>query len=170
MCPDFPRVAVTVDPADIWNYSTRTLTALTGQPRIDILGEDASFEAGTGARKVVLDRLLAPQTPIEGTVAMDGTEKTVVERTGTLEFNLDGYIDLTPMTSGDIIIIREYMQIASGGSYVKYAEETYSGSQSIPLLHIVTKPARYGLKITAQQTGGTNRTLTYQFFERKRTA
>lgn len=156
--------------ADVWAVATRTLTAFTGQPRIDLLGEDASFEDGTRARKSVLDRLLAPTAPIEGTVAMDGTEVTVVEQTGTLEFQLDGYINLTPMAAGDTITIREYMKIASTGSYVKYAEESYSDAQSIPLLHIVTKPAVYGLKLTAQQTAGTNRTLTYQFFKRIRTA
>jgi hypothetical protein len=156
--------------ADVWGYSSRTLTGLTGQPRTDLLGEDASFEAGTGARKAVLDRLLAPTTPSEGSVTADGTEQTVVEATGTLEFQLDGYIDLSNMASGDTVVVREYMKIASAGSYVKYAEETYSGAQSIPLLHILTKPARYALKVTLQQTAGTNRNYPYQFFKRIRTA
>jgi hypothetical protein len=225
MCPDFPRVTATVDVAEIWNYSSRTLTSLTGQPRTDLigadesldthgytstragkldnldatissratvadvwayssrtlttlagqprtdlLGEDASFEAGTGARKAVLDRLLAPTTPSEGSVTADGSEQTVVEATGTLEFQLDGYIDLTNMASGDTVVVREYMKIQSAGDYVKYAEETYSGAQSIPLLHILTKPARYGLKVTLRQTAGTNRSYPYQFFKRIRTA
>jgi hypothetical protein len=156
--------------ADVWGYSSRTLTTLAGQPRIDLLGEDASFEDGTGARKAVLDRLLAPTTPLEDTLTADGTEQTVVEATGTLEFQLDGYIDLSNMASGDTVVVREYMKIASAGSYVKYAEETYSGAQSIPLLHILTKPARYALKVTLQQTAGTYRTFGYQFFKRIRTA
>jgi len=168
--PDFPRVTATVDPAVIWSYSTRTLTEFKGTPRSDLLGEDATFEAGTGARKAVLDRLLAPTSPIEGTLTADGSEQTVVEATGTLEFQLDGYIDLSNMASGDTVVVREYMKIASGGNYVKYAEETYSGAQSIPLLHIVTKPARYALKVTLQQTAGTNRDYPYQFFKRMRTA
>jgi hypothetical protein len=225
MCPDFPRVTATVDPATIWNYSSRTLTSFTGQPRtdligadesldthgytstragkldnldatvssrataadvwayssrtittlagqprIDILGEDASFEAGTGARKAVLDRLLAPTSPLEGTLSADGTEQIVVEATGTLEFQLDGYIDLTNMASGDTVVVREYMKIQPAGSYVKYAQEPYSGAQDIPLLHVLTKPARYGLKVTLQQTAGTNRDYPYQFFKRIRTA
>jgi hypothetical protein len=229
MCPDFPRPTVTVDPSTIWNYSTRTLTgltgtprsdllgvdqdlatigytgtraakldnldaavstrsshsaadvwavasrtltALTGQPRIDLLGEDASFEAGTGTRKARIDRLAnieAFDTPIEGTVAMDGTEKEVVldEVSGNPSRFLEGYIDLTPMASGDTIVVRQYMKIASAGAYVKYAEETYTDAQSLPLLYIVSKSGRYGVKITAQQTAGTNRTLTYQFFRRR---
>jgi len=229
MCPDFPRVTATVDPAVIWTYSTRTLTGFTGtprsdllgvdqslatigytsaraakldnldvavstrsshtaadvwavttrtltslagQPRIDLLGEDASFEAGTGTRKALIDRLASMEafdTPIEGTVVMDGTEKNVVldEVSGNPSRFLEGYIDLTPMASGDTIVIRQYMKIAATGDYVKYAEETFSGAQSLPLLYIVTKPGRYGIKITAQQTAGSYRTLGFQFFRRR---
>jgi hypothetical protein len=148
------------------------LTSLAGQPRIDILGEDASFEAGTGTRKSRIDRLdkiEAFDDPIEGSVAMDGTEKNVVldEVTGNPSRFLEGYIDLTPMASGDTIVIRQYMKIASGGNYIKYAEETYSGAQTLPLLYITTKSGKYGIKITAQQTDGTNRTLSFQFFRRR---
>jgi hypothetical protein len=160
--------------ADVWAVTTRTLTSLAGQPRIDLLGEDASFEAGTGTRKALIDRLASMEafdTPIEGTVAMNGTELNVVldEVTGNPQRFLEGYIDLTPMDSGDTIVVRQYMKIASAGAYVKYAEETYSGAQTLPLLYIVSKSGRYGIKITAQQTAGTNRTLQYQFFRRKTT-
>ena len=158
--------------ADIWAYTTRTLTGLTGQPRIDLLGEDASFEAGSGTRKSLIDRLASMEafdTPIEGTVVMDGTEKNVVldEISGNPQRFLEGYIDLSPMASGDTIVIRQYMKITATGGYVKYAEESYSGAQSLPLLYIVTKPGRYGIRITAQQTAGTNRTLSFQFFRRR---
>ena len=158
--------------SDVWAVTTRTLTGFTGQPRIDLLGEDATFEAGTGARKVLIDRLAkieAFDDPLEGTVVMDGTEKNVVldEITGNPSRFLEGYIDLTPMASGDTIVIRQYIKIASGGDYIKYAEETYSGAQTLPLLYVVSKSGRYGIKITAQQTAGTYRTLTYQFFRRR---
>jgi hypothetical protein len=159
---------------DVWSYSARSLTTLAGQPRIDLMGEDASFEAGTGTRKTLIDRLAnieAFDTPIEGSVAMTGAELSVVldEITGNPQRFLEGYIDLTPMASGDTIVVRQYIKITSTGNYVKYAEESYSGAQSIPLLYVVTKPARYGIKVTAQQTAGTNRTLNYQFFRRKTT-
>jgi len=158
--------------ADVWAVSTRTLTSLAGQPRIDLLGEDASFEAGTGARKTYIDRLArieAFDDPIEGTVTMDGTEKNVVldEITGNPPRFLEGYIDLSPMASGDTIVVRQYMKIAADGDYVKYAEETYSGAQSLPLLYITTKSGRYGIRVTAQQTAGVNRVLTFQFFRRR---
>jgi hypothetical protein len=158
--------------SDVWAVTTRTLTSLAGQPRIDLLGEDASFEAGTGTRKGYIDRLASIEafdTPIEGSVTMDGTEKDVVldEVTGNPQRFLEGYIDLSQMASGDTIVVRQYMKIASAGSYVQYAEETYSGEQSIPLLYVTSKSGRYGIKVTAQQTAGTYRTLGYQFFRRR---
>ena len=156
--------------ADVWAVASRTITALTGQPRTDLLGEDASFEAGAGARKVRIDRLdsiPAFETPVESSVVMDGTEKTLVEKTDNKLGLLDGFVDLTPMQAGDTIVVRQYMQVKAAGTYVKYAEETYSGAQSIPLLFLTTKTAKDKIKVTAQQTAGTNRTLDVQFYRRK---
>lgn len=155
--------------ADIWAVGTRTITALTGTPRSDLLGEDATLEAGVGARKARIDRLAnvpAYETPVEASIAMDGTEKILVEKTDDKIGLLDGYVDLTPMAGGDTIVIRQSMKVKAAGAYVKYAEETYTGAQTIPLLHVVTKPAKTSIKVTAQQTGGTNRTLDVQFFRR----
>jgi hypothetical protein len=162
----------TLTAAEVWGYATRTLTGLTGQPRIDLLGEDADFESGTGARKQLIDRLAymdAFDTPIEGTVATSTTETNVVldEPAGNPPRFLEGYIDLSPLASGDTIIIRQYMKITSTGTYKKYAEETYSGPVDPPMLYIVTKPGRYGIKVTVQQTAGTSKNLDFQFFRRR---
>jgi len=153
--------------ADIWAVVTRQLTAITGQPRTDLMGEDASFEAGTGVRKARIDRLAnipAFETPVEASILMDGTEKILVEKTDNKIGLLDGYCDLTPMVGVDSIVIRQYMQVKAAGAYAKYAEETYTGAQTIPLLHVVTKTAKDKIKVTAQQTAGTNRTLDVQFY------
>jgi len=153
--------------ADVWAVATRQLTAITGTPRSDLMGEDASFEAGTGARKARIDETPAFETPVESSIVMDGTEKILVEKTDSKMGLLDGYVDLTPMAGGDAIVVRQYMKVKAAGAYIKYAEETYTGAQTIPLLHIVTKPAKTSIKVTAQQTAGTNRTLDVQFFRRK---
>jgi hypothetical protein len=164
----------TLTAAEVWEYTTRTLTGLTGQPRIDLLGEDADFESGTGARKQLIDRLAymdAFDTPIEGSVETAPTEAYVVldELSGNPPRFLEGYIDLSALTTGDTIIVRQYIKITPTGSYVKYAEETYSGPQDLPLLYIVTKPCRYGILITVTQTEGTSRVLAFQFFRRRTT-
>jgi hypothetical protein len=164
----------TLTAAEVWEYTTRTLTGLTGQPRIDLLGEDADFESGTGARKQLIDRLAymdAFDTPIEGTHDTAYSEETVIqdELSGNPPRFLEGYIDLSSLTTGDTIIVRQYIKITPAGSYIKYAEETYSGPQDLPLLYIVTKPCRYGIRITVTQTAGTSKELVFQFFRRRTT-
>jgi len=166
--PDFPRTRPPeVDVATIWAYGNRTLTGLTGSPRMDLMGEDASFEIGTGSRKARIDRILASEPEIEGSVLMNGTELKLAESELGVQHQIEGMIDLTPLASGDIVIVRVYMSIETPVSYVKYAEETYSGSVSPSLLFICTKVAKYGLKVTIQQTGN-YRTFSYQFFIRRR--
>lgn len=154
--------------ADVWAVATRQLTAITGTPRTDLIGEDASFEAATGrpAKIPRLDSIPALETPVEQSILMDGTEQTLVEKTDDKFGYLDGYVDLTPMAAADTIVIRQSMQIKAAGAYVKYAEETYSAVQSIPLLHITTKPAKDKIKVTAQQTAGTYKTIDVQFYRR----
>lgn len=153
--------------ADIWAVGSRQITAFTGTPRTDLLGEDASFEAGTGARKARIDNTPAYEAPVEASIAMDGTEKTLVEKTDDKIGLLEGFVDFTPMAGGDTIVIREYMTIKAAGAYVKYAEESYSGAQTLPLCSIATKPSKTKIKVTAQQTAGTNRTLDVQFYRRR---
>jgi len=168
----------TLTASDVWTYTTRTLTEFKGQPRIDLLGEDASFEAGTGARKTNIDRLASIEAhipPVEGTATFATTDtypKTVVLiDTSTLaivgkQHQVDGYIDLSQLASGESITVREYMKIKPGGNYVLYAQETYTGVQDLPLLHITTKPSRYGLKIELVMSSApsANRSFDYQLF------
>jgi len=152
--------------ADIWSEAGRTLTGLTGQPRSDIMGEDADIESGSGSRKARIDRLdnvEIQDTPYEDSLVADGTEQEIVldETGGNPLRSIEGFIDFTAMQAGDTIVIREYLKLESGGSYVKYAEETYSDAQALPACWIDTKPAKYGLRITLEQTAGTNRTFPY---------
>jgi len=164
--------------ADVWAVTVRTLTDFTGKPRADLLGEDADFESGTGARKRRIDRLglmEAHRTPAEGTASFATTDTyprtvTIID-TSTMDIVgkqhvIDGYVDLSALASGESITVREYMIIKSGGTFIKYAEEKYSDVQAIPLLHITTKPARYGLKVELymESAPAANRTFDYQLF------
>ena len=211
--PDFPKPpGGGATAAEVWGYTTRKITALDGQPRTDLMGEDADFEAGTGTRKGRIDAAITTRAPESGgnvaaiktktdalpadpasdtqvntrasatdytagraakldkiqdyfedsfgTLTADGTEQIVREATTLTK--LHAYIDLTNMAAGDTTVVRQFMKIKAAGAYVKYAEETYTDAQSIPLLHVIMKPAKYGLKITLQQTAGTNRAYDWQ--------
>ncbi len=147
---------------DVWAAATRTLSAFTGQPRIDVLGEDATFEAGTGARKVRIDKIPAAVAPVETSILMNGTEQNLVEVTDVKVGTIESWVDLTPMLAGDTIVVRYYKKVKAAGAYVKYAEESYSGVQTLPLLCILKKMSYRDTKVSAQQTLGTNRTLDIQ--------
>jgi len=134
---------------------------------MDLMGEDATFELGTGARKARIDRILATEPEIEGSVLMDGTEQELAKSELGVQHQIEGMVDLTPLALGDTVLVRVYMSIKTPVSYAKYAEETYSGPVSPSLLFICTKVAKYGLKVTIQQTGN-YRTFNSQFFIRRR--
>lgn len=181
--PDYPKQST---PAQVWAEPTRTLSALTGQPRTDLLGEDNTFEAGTGTRKAKIDNVDATVStrakesggrldgvpafvaPTESSVLMDATEKTLIEITDVKSSEIQAWVDLTPMAVGDTIVVRYWRKMKAAGSYVKYAEETYSGAQSIPALCILDKKVYRDIKITAQQTAiGVYRTLDVQIIRAK---
>jgi len=156
--PDFPPTGGATA-AEIWTYGTRTLTNLSD------------------ARAANIDRLAnieAAEAPIEGTASFATTDTypktvTIIDTSGSTKLHyVEGYIDLTQLASGESITVRESMIIKSGGTAVKYAETTYSGAQSIPLLHITTKPARYGLKVELVMSAApaANRSFDYQLFKK----
>ena len=78
----------------------------------------------------------------------------------------DGYIDLTPLTTGDTIEVRVYIQIDVLGSYVQYYVQPFSDAQTPNnLIYIPTLPSDLGWKLTAKQTAGTARTLNWRVYE-----
>jgi hypothetical protein len=123
----------------------------------------ADFDARLSATRAArIDRIVTLEEHSVGTLTADGTEQTVTELTvlGTLE----GHIDLSNMASGDTVRIREYIRMKTGGAYQLYDSVDYSGALAQPALHMVKLPARYGVRITLQQTAGVNRDYDYNFF------
>ena len=98
------------------------------------------------------------------TLTADGTEQTVIESTSIGE--IEGWIDLANMASGDTVIIKVYAKMKSGGTYRRYDSTTYSDAQTNPAIHLIKLSAEYGFKVTLQQTAGSYRTFDYNFFKR----
>jgi len=169
--PDYPP-GKGLDPA-VW-----TDTRAAKLDNLDAaVSSRADGSAYTSARAANLDRLAnieANEAPVEGTanfLTTDTYPKTVVivDTSGSTKRHLiDGYIDLTALASGESLTIRQSMVIKSGGSAIKYAEVAYTGAQTVPLLHITTKPARYGLKIELVMSAApaANRSFDYQLFKK----
>jgi len=113
-------------------------------------------------------RVLVFDAPIEGEAVMDGSEKIIVldEIEGNPPRYLEGYIDLSRLEEGDKVLIKHYVKVQLNGQYREYFKREY-GKMSTQLLYVATKPAKYGIKITAKQTAGRYKTLPYQFFRRR---
>jgi len=163
--PDYPQTGGGASAADVWSYSDRKLTNLSD------------------ARAGYIDRLAnmeAHAAPAEGAASFgtgDVYPKTVtlLDTSGSGEPGengkmhlVEGYVDLSPLAGSEALEIIESMKIASGGSALQYADTTYTGTQAVPLLHVTTKPARYGLKLDLKMSTApaANRTFTYQLFKK----
>ncbi len=99
----------------------------------------------------------------EGTVGADGTEEIMVEQVKIGKTM--GYIDLSNLSDGDEVTIRQYIKLKTNGEYREYAEETYSGVQLLPVIYLTLKESNYGIKTTLQQTTGINRSFDYYFLK-----
>ncbi|MBW2646130.1 MAG: hypothetical protein JRE23_08130 [Deltaproteobacteria bacterium] len=74
-------------------------------------------------------------------------------------------IDLSNMAAGDTYDFKEYYRMESAGSYIEMADTiTLSGAQSPPGFTIRLDQYRYGCKVTATKTAGTDRTFTIEAY------
>lgn len=103
---------------------------------------------------------------VSGSVTMTGGEVTVFEAT-TFRM-VEGYVDLTPMQAGDAVTLKQYVRISVGGAYVLHGSVPYINAQTIPLTWITPLPGVFGVKLTATQTAGVNRTFSYAYFQENR--
>jgi hypothetical protein len=69
-------------------------------------------------------------------------------------------IDMTNIGAGDTYEFREYYRIENGGSYLEVATTvTLSDAQADPLYVMHLESYRYGMKVTAKKTAGTDRSF-----------
>lgn len=95
---------------------------------------------------------------------MDGTEQILFESTEIGEYA--GYIFLHEMVSGDIVIIKAYIKNVENEVYGLRDSATFEGAQGAPCVGVHPTIGKVGLKITAQQTAGTFRTIHHMWFKR----
>jgi len=100
-----------------------------------------------------------------GTLLADGTEQTLVEVLDVTPFTISGYVDLTKLAALETVVMRLYGKISKNGNYIKYAEDSYVGVISSPLLYVDTRPGMYGIKVTIHQLAGVFRNFEYLWIE-----
>lgn len=116
----------------------------------------------TAARAAKIDKVQNFIEDALGTLTATGSEDEI--RESLAEGKLHAFIDLTAMVASDSITVRQYIKVKAAGSYIKYAEETFADVQSLPMLYVVTKPSKHGIRITLEQTAGTYRDFDWETF------
>lgn len=95
---------------------------------------------------------------------MNGTEQTIFENMELGEYS--GYIFLDDMQAGDTITIRVYIKDEEDEAYKLWDSSEYNNVQTKPTTRIPPLAGKVGIKITARQTAGSYREITYCWFKR----
>jgi hypothetical protein len=156
------------------------LAPLKSFAKILVALTSAAMVGGAIASWSVTPRLRAVEAhrePIEGEAEFKATEaypKTVVlvdtsklaDVAGKPHY-VEGWVDMSELASGETVELSESVVI-SPTAFSEYAREEYTGPVDPPAASVVTKPAKYGLKIEATMRAppAADRTLRYQFFVR----
>ncbi len=150
------------DPASNTQVNTRAAPgaqmALTGAEETAIQGK--IIDDTTPIHRVAITKIQDFLEEGTGTLTADGTEQILRAYVGLGK--LHAYIDLTNMVAGNSVTVRQYMTIKTAGAYAKYAEETYAGVQTLPLLHLIMKPGKFGVKVTLQQAAVVYKTYDWE--------
>lgn len=182
-------------PADVLgrlNLAVDASNAPTAKSLRDILHKDSSYtysksshslEAIGNDTDAIIDYVKAGRSAYSGSTTMTGSEQTLYEQahTGDWEFK-GGWIDLRNLADTRAVVIKVYIKMESGGSYIEVASATFTGSAdakvypcpaSFPIGGSTVKVVvpswwnRYGVKVTAQQTvlGGGYITVKHEWFD-----
>jgi len=122
---------------------------------------------------IIIFLFIKPPVPValklthlgSGTIMTDGTEQLVFRYSRVEPFRFSGYINLSPMNTGDRIIIREYVKIKHvEEDFVLYKKEEYKDKQEEPMVYITPKDALFGIKVTIQQVAGVFHKYDWEFY------
>jgi len=99
------------------------------------------------------------------TLTADGTEQIIVQVEAPMGvFEPDQIkIDCGNLNWGDTIILRTYERLAAAGAYIQTDELILDDIQSIPAKIIELEPNRHGVRVTLEQTAGTNRAFVWEY-------
>ena len=116
---------------------------------------------------VLVQRVRAELSPLEGEITADGSEQTLVEVTDAAPFKFSGWVSLSNMQDGDQVKITSYVKLCPDCGWEVFESNVYSDSQDKPAVYHVEVTGKYGVKVTLQQTAGAYRSFKYLFFVEK---
>ncbi len=127
--------------------------------------DDTALTAMVVAVRAVTDA--APVlTETGGTLTADGTEQNVYVNNAPAGVYrpICVKIDLTNQTAAETVVLKTYYRIAAGGGWLQDDAVTYAGVPTVPLINIELLPTRFGVRVTLEKTGGTNRAYPWEAF------
>ena len=89
-----------------------------------------------------------------------GTEHTLATLTTAKTFQL--YVDLANLASGDVVELRVYLKVLSGGTSREAQYAVYSGVQGQPIVWSIPVMSDIEVKFTLYQTAGTGRSFPWK--------
>ena len=116
-----------------------SITSLLGDVLMEITEDNATLTA-TGSEQTVYAHVPASNVEIPDTV----------------------HLDLTNMAEGDILVLRLYRKVKSGGAYILSDIKTFTGAQAVPGIKVQGEMTLYGWKVTMEQTAGVNRDYDWE--------
>lgn len=104
------------------------------------------------------------KTPIKkANLKANGSEQTLIE---TVSIGaIEGYVDLSNMTTGDTVILKQYFKLQEDGQYGRYGSQIYIGPQVEPIMRFPLKLSDSGMKVTLQQTAGSFKSFPHAFYK-----
>lgn len=99
------------------------------------------------------------------TISLDGSEQAICEQLGGRPSQISGYIDLSNLGPGDIVVVRYYVKVKESSAWGMCYEESYSDSLNPPIVYVAKRPENHGSKFTIQQTVGSLKIIDYEFYE-----
>jgi hypothetical protein len=97
-----------------------------------------------------------------GTVTADGTEQVLLEYAGRIS-TIAGYVDLSNMDAGDVVVIRSYVKVSPDEDFRLYRSETFEGRQIETALYLLPRLSGFAMRVTLQQTAGTYKSFDFLF-------
>ena len=134
---------------------------------LGIQGGTATLESLKVGQEAVLDAIRSAQSA--ALLTMTGDEQTLYEfiPTATSVF-LGGNVDLSLLAADDILDLKIYKKIKSGGAYALCSTVTYTGVQTVPLVEFAGDRFNlYSIKVTATQTQATTsyKTIDHEWYD-----
>lgn len=112
--------------------------------------------------------IIASKTRYAGTITPSAlnVETTVIEVPGLSDdYLIEGYLDLSSLSSGDTLVLREYISVDGVNYRLFNPPVTYTGPVSEPIIRFHTKTLLYNMRyrVTITQTSGALRSIPYAF-------